>query len=286
MLGVLLAAASALVWGTADFGGGKASQRAPALTVTVISQLIGLPVLIAALILLPGSAHPADLAWGSAAGLAGLAGLVLLYRGLAGGAMAIVAPVTAVTAAVVPMIVGLVVDRTPQPPALVGAVLAVVSIALISLGPGSEAATPDRPTADAFGTTRSTALALAAGAMFGTFFSLLAQTSPGSGMWPLVAVRFTSIGVGLLLMARARLAPRLTGGPLRWAVLAGAGDISANALFLLATRHGLLSVVAPIASLYPVSTVLLALAVDRERVRPLQLAGLGLAAGALVLAAI
>jgi len=54
----------------------------------------------------------------------------------------------------------------------------------------------------------------------------------------------------------------------------------------LATRDGLLSVVAPIAALYPVSTVLLALAVDKERVRPIQIAGLGLAASALVLTAL
>ncbi|MEV0806268.1 hypothetical protein [Micromonospora sp. NPDC050200] len=37
---------------------------------------------------------------------------------------------------------------------------------------------------------------------------------------------------------------------------------------------------------YPASTVLLALAVDRERLRPVQLAGLGFAAGALVLASV
>ncbi|MGE5828408.1 MAG: EamA family transporter, partial [Micromonosporaceae bacterium] len=230
------------------------------------------------------------LAWGMVAGAPGLTGLALLYRGLAGGAMSVVAPITAVTAAVVPMIVGLLVDRTPEPPALIGAVLAVVSIALISLAPGRDAASGgsrgSASLAGSGGLAGSAGLALAAGAMFGTFFALLAQTSSDSGMWPLAAVRFTSIGLGLLLMARVRHTMRLPGPSLGWAVLAGAGDISANALFLLATRHGLLSVVAPIASLYPVSTVLLALAVDKERVRPLQLAGLGLAAGALVLAAI
>jgi hypothetical protein len=48
----------------------------------------------------------------------------------------------------------------------------------------------------------------------------------------------------------------------------------------------MLSVVAPIAALYPVSTVLRARAVDKERVRPLQVVGLGLAATALVLTAV
>jgi drug/metabolite transporter (DMT)-like permease len=72
----------------------------------------------------------------------------------------------------------------------------------------------------------------------------------------------------------------------RWVAAAGAGDVAANALFLFAAREGLLSVVAPIAALYPVSTVLLALFVDKERVRPVQVAGLGLAAAALVLTAV
>jgi drug/metabolite transporter (DMT)-like permease len=64
------------------------------------------------------------------------------------------------------------------------------------------------------------------------------------------------------------------------------GDIAANALYLLAAREGLLSIVAPIAALYPVSTVLLAFGLDKERVRPIQVAGLGLAATALVLTTI
>ena len=67
---------------------------------------------------------------------------------------------------------------------------------------------------------------------------------------------------------------------------AGIGDIGANALYLLATSQGLLSIVAPISALYPVSTVMLALTLDKERVRPIQIAGLGLAAAALVLTAV
>jgi drug/metabolite transporter (DMT)-like permease len=71
-----------------------------------------------------------------------------------------------------------------------------------------------------------------------------------------------------------------------WLLAAGAGDILANAIYLVALRDGLLTVVAPVAALYPVSTVLLAYAVDRERVRAVQLGGLGLAATALVLTAL
>jgi uncharacterized membrane protein len=68
-------------------------------------------------------------------------------------------------------------------------------------------------------------------------------------------------------------------------VSAGVLDMTANVLYLLAVQGGLLSIVAPVASLYPVTTVLLAMLIDRERMRPVQLAGLGLAATALVMAA-
>ena len=232
-------------------------------------------MLLAFVLLIPGQFHAGDVAWGVAAGAAGLLGIVLLYRGLATGAMAIVAPITAVTAALVPMIVGLVLEVTPSALALAGVGCAVIAIALVSLGPRG-----GQVTAGIIG------LSLTAGAMFGIFFALLAQTHDNSGMWPLVAVRLTSIPLGLLIVVRRGMSLRLERPILPWVLFAGLGDIGANALFLLAAREGLLSIVAPIAALYPVSTVLLALAIDKERVRPVQIAGLGLAATALVLTAV
>jgi drug/metabolite transporter (DMT)-like permease len=276
MLPVLFAAASALVWGTGDFCGGKATQRANALPVTVVSQLAALPVLAVCVALIPsGGPGPAALAWGTLAGTAGFGGILLLYRGLAQGAMAVFAPVTAVTSALVPLAVGLAFQRTPSPVALTGAVCAVVAIGLVSVsGNGHVRATP-----------RLILLALAAGALFGLFFTVLSRAGSHAGMWPLVGVRLGSLAVGLLALAATRTPLVLPPRPLAWSVTAGVFDISANALYLAAATRAALSIVAPIAALYPVSTVLLALGVDRERVRPVQLAGLGLAATALVLVA-
>jgi drug/metabolite transporter (DMT)-like permease len=275
VLPIVLAAASALVWGTADFSGGKASQRGNPLAVTVVSQILGVPMLVVCLVFVPGEPRIADLLWGAVAGAAGLAGVVLLYRALAGGAMAVVAPVTAVTAAVVPMTVGLVTSRTPGTVALTGAGCAIVAIALVSLGPGARASV----------TGRLVGLALLAGALFGLFFALVGHASEASGMWPLVGVRAASIGIGLAFAAWARTSLRLSGPVWRWAAIAGPLDTAANALYLAAAFRGHLSIVATIASLYPASTVLLALAVDGERLRAAQVAGLGLAAAALVLSA-
>jgi drug/metabolite transporter (DMT)-like permease len=275
MIAVVLAALSALVWGASDHSGGRASARSRALTVTVVSQILGLPALFVLVPALSGRPDGADLLWGAGAGTAGLLGLVLLYHGLSVGPAAVVAPVTAVTGAVVPMVVGLLTQRAPAPLALVGAGCAVVAIALVSLVPGGGGR------AD----TRVVAIALGSGAAFGVFFSLFAQTGDDAGMWPLVTARAASVGLGGLLLAFAGTGGRPPRATYGWLVVAGFGDLLANALYLLATRDALLSVVAPIAALYPVSTVLLALTLDRERVRPLQLVGLGMAAVALVLAA-
>ncbi len=276
MLPVLLAALSAAVWGVGDFSGGKATQTANALGVTVLSQLAGVPVLAACVVLVAGPAPSLSaLSWGLVAGLAGFGGILLLYQGLARGVMAIFAPVSAVTSALVPLGVGLVVDRAPSAVALAGVACAVAAIGLVSASGGRTGVGP-----------RVVALALASGTLFGVFFVLLGRAGAGAGLWPLVGMRLGSIGVGLLVVAGlARGAFALGGRALRWALLAGPLDILANVLYASAAARGQLAVVAPISALYPVSTVLLALTVDRERVAPVQIAGLGLAAAALVLVA-
>jgi uncharacterized membrane protein len=273
VLPIVLAAACAVLWGTADFCGGKASQRADAVAVTVLSQIFGLPVLVGALILVPGVPGAADLMWGGLAGLAGFVGIALLYRALAAGAMSVVAPITAVTAAVVPLVVGLVLDSSPGTLALSGVACAVLAIGLVSIGPSGGGAVGPALIGQS----------LLAGAMFGAFTSMLGQASAGAGMWSLVGVRATSIGLGLVVVWRTGRSLRLPRH--MWPTVAAAGglDVAANAFYVAAAARGHLSVVAPIASLYPASTVLLALAIDRERLRVLQVAGLGLAATALVL---
>ena len=276
MTSVMLATLSALVWGVADYSGGRASSRVSALSVTVVSQLLGLPVLVLCLLLIPGVATGTDLAWGASAGLAGVLGIIALYRSLSTGAMAVAAPTTAVTAAVVPMAYGLASGERPSVNALVGVVCAVLAIGLVSLGPGGTGRV----------NTEVVGLALLSGALFGVFFILLAKSSDESGMWPLAAARAASISLGLVLVFGRGVSLRLPRPLLGWVATAGVGDIAANALYLIAARDGLISVVAPISSLYPVSTVLCALVLDGERVRPVQLAGLGLAAAALVLTAV
>jgi len=278
MIGLLLAALSGLVWGVGDFSGGKASQRVDALVVVVLSKAASVPLLVVYLVLLPAAVHPMALVWGGAAGVFGVLGMFVFYRALAAGAMAVVAPVSAVTTALLPVVVGLVSGERPGALALTGAACAIVAIGLVSMAPGGDGV---RLTARLLG------LALLSGAGFGLFFIFLGQAGDRAGLWPILGAHLASLVVGgPLLWRRIRGGAGWPGGVARrWLLSAGVLDMSANALYVLAVQRGDLSIVAPVASLYPVSTVLLAMLVDRERMRPVQLAGLGLAATALVLVA-
>jgi drug/metabolite transporter (DMT)-like permease len=280
LLGLLVAAA----YGSADFFGGLSAKKASVSAVVVVSQACGLPWLAVLVLVAGGSATPRVLLLGAAAGAVGGIGLTCLYRGLSIGRMSVVAPITSVGAAVVPAAWGLLRGERPGPLALVGVVLAVVAVGLIS-GTGDEAVDGSHA-GEATAARPYLVLAIVAGVAFGGVFILLAETGDDAGFWPLVAGRIASI----TLLGVAGLATRQSfafGGRAALATVAAAGilDMTANALYLLAARRGLLALVAVLSSLYPASTVLLARLVLKERMLGLQLAGLGLAGAGVVLIA-
>ncbi len=275
-MAVVLALASAVVYGASDFLGGLASRRTSVLGVVAMSQLVGLAALVALLPWLGGPVDGADLAWGAAAGLAGAAGLIVFFRTLAGGVMSVVAPVTALTAAAIPVLVGLLGGDTIGTWAAVGIVLALFAVVLVSAESGLAALRAARPAA--------LAPALLAGTMFGLFFVLLDRTSADAGLTPLVAARTASVGLVVAIALVGRQSLRVTRAALPLVAVSGVGDMSANALFLLATQaDGQLAITGVLASLYPVSTVVLAQVVLRERLVGAQVAGLMAAAAAVVL---
>ena len=274
---ILLALASALVYGTADFLGGLASRRAAALAVTFVSQCAGLASLLVVFPFAHGQGlNGADLAWGAAGGMAGALALVCFYWALAAGTMSVVAPLTAVVSAVVPVITGLALGERPSAWSLAGVVLALPAIALIAHERGPVRARVTRLVLGA---------AVAAGLGFGFFFVALAKTSGDSGMWPLLGARVASVSLLALALVVTRRAPRLPTEVRPMTLVAGVFDTSANALYLAAASRGLLSLVSVIAALYPASTVVLARVVLGERVQRWQFGGFVLAALAVGLVA-
>lgn len=295
-MSVLLAVLSALVWGTADYLGGKASRRAESSVVTLFGQGAGL---LAVLLVIPivGDRVPpaADWGYGFLAGAFGAIALMCLYRAFATGAMTVVAPIAGVTCAVVPAVWGLAAGDRPSGLALAGVAVALVSIALVS-GAGARSGNPGEQRTP----VSAHVLALVAGLGFGSLSVSLSYTSGEGGLWPVVAMRCVSLPLTAFVAWRAvrgsttagpavgtpaRLPWRLGGGVLALALVGGTLDTSANTLFLFSAKNGLLAVVGVIAAMYPAATVTLALLRDRERVSALQTTGLGLAVAALVLVA-
>jgi drug/metabolite transporter (DMT)-like permease len=269
----VLALASAVCYGAADFLGGLTAKRASAIPIVVLSQLSGLALLFVMLPLVP-AATPSrmDHVWGAIAGLTGGVGVALLYRALAIGVMAVVAPTTAICAVAIPVLVAVVMGERLSAVQIAGIVLAIIAIALVSQSnhpePGDhEQPNPSAPRTSAF------SLALLSGLAIGLFFVALAQTNDRAGLWPLVTARFVSVALFASMLLVTSVPRRLPSAIIGTVIAGGALDMLANLLYMIATRSGPLSVVVTLASLYPASTVLLARVVLHERLSLTQWAG-------------
>jgi drug/metabolite transporter (DMT)-like permease len=279
----LLALGSALFYGAADFMGGLSSRRAGAIPVVLISQFSGM-LLLALLIPALPSASPsrADLLWGAAAGLTGGVGVALLYRALAIGTMAVVAPTTAVCAVAIPVLVAVVLGERPVPLAIAGIVLGIISILLVSQQQ-TERTAEQQTGAHRARLPPGVGTAFASGVAIGFFLISLARTRSEGGMWPLLMARMVSVLLFATLALATRASFRMSKRVAALACTAGVIDMLANALYLLASRQGQLSVVVTLTSLYPASTVLLARIILHERLSIWQVTGVVCALAAVTL---
>lgn len=259
----------------ADFSGGLASRRSPALAVVLFAQPLG-GCLALALALGRGetSLPPADIAWSLLAGLSGPTALVFFYRGLATGRIGVVAPVAGVLGAAIPVGVGSVMQGQPAPLQLAGIGLALVSVALVTHTAAGARSVPS-----------GLGLAVLAGCGFGAFFVFLGQVGSGAAFAPLVVVRIAATLLMAAVVVVSRSPWRLSRASLLPAIVAGTLDLGGNLGYVLAAQQGRLDVAAVLASLYPVVTIVLAAAVLREHIGWLQAVGIAAALAAIVLIA-
>jgi drug/metabolite transporter (DMT)-like permease len=273
-----LALLSAVLIGAADFVGGFVSRRVAPAVVACAGQGVGF-VLGIPLALLWGwdALSGRDVALSLASGVAVGLGLVCFYAAMASGVVSLVAPVTAVTGAVLPVTVGILSDERPEPLAVAGIVVALVAVAIVSLAPA------DERTHGTGSPVRALGLAVTAGATFGVFYVLFAEIDESAGLWPVPLQKVSSTLVLLVLVAATGASLR-TVRPIAGTVFAiGACEIVATAFVLVALQRGPLAVASVLASLYPITTVLLARIVLREHLTRPQLAGVALALVAIVL---
>ena len=274
-MATLLALCASVLWGTSDFLGGTTARRFPATAVVWSSQAFALVGLLAVGAATTSFTTGSYLGWGIAAALVGVVGLVSFYAALASGTMGVVAPIAAL-GVVVPVVVG--VAQGDRPAALqgVGVAVAIVGVVLAS-GPEVRDAS--------LGRWRPLALALVAAVGFGLVFVFIAHGARSSTLMTLLTMRATSVVVLTPVVLRGREVHAIHRRDLLVLAAVGAGDVSANACMAVATRHGLLSLVAVLSSLYPAVTVLLARGMHNERLGRLQTLGVtGALAGVVLIA--
>jgi drug/metabolite transporter (DMT)-like permease len=273
VLALGLAFASSVSWGVADFLGGLKSRQLPVLNVLLASQGTGL-VLVGIYMLIRWEPVPGgDFAlWAALSGVAGAIGLAAFYRGLSTGNMGVVAPISA-TAAVVPVAVGIASGDRPAAIQYAGLLLAFIGVVLASR---EEVST---------GTARGAGFALLSALGFGFFFVGMDNASDADIGWAMLGNRITSFSVLLaaFMVLRPPLAVRRPDVPVL--AIVGTLDISANALFAIAATEGLVSLVAVLGSLYPLTTVALAALILRERPHRTARIGVALALGGVALIA-
>lgn len=266
---LVLAFCSSVTWGFGDFLGGLLSRRLPLLNVIVGSQLAGLITI--ALFMLVDRPTPPGLEFAGFAVLsafAGVGGLACFYRGLAIGNMGVVAPISS-TAAVIPLVIGLASGDRPSALASIGLGLAIAGVAVAS----REEVGRGRVTGQM---AQGTVLGILSAVGFGFFFAAMDKASDGGVGWALFVNRIAgvSILVGAILMLRPPLAAARSDLPLL--ALIGVLDVSANGMFAVASTKGLISLVAVLGALYPLTTITLARLVLGER--PDRVAQIGVAA--------
>jgi drug/metabolite transporter (DMT)-like permease len=267
-----LALLASLIWGLADFLGGAYSRRLHTAYVMLWSSAAGV-LGIAAVLALGGWRPPgAYLWWGVGASLFGTLGGALFYRALAVGTMSVVAPIAG-TGLVFPVVGGLLRGERPSALQLAGIVLAAVGVVLAS-GPELRGAGDQR---------RAVLYAVLAAGGFGGALTLIPHGGEGRWAMTTAALMATSLlGTVAYVLARSPPTPRLPRTDAAGVVGIGLLNVAALGLYAYASTRGLVAVVAVLASLYSVVTVVLAQIVYGERLRGVQLGGVVVAFGGVV----
>jgi drug/metabolite transporter (DMT)-like permease len=275
LLGLLAAGA----WGVGDFSGGMSSKfaggtvrstlRVARITYTCSAAVLILAALLRHDVLPQGWPLAAALAAGIIVGFAGTA----FYAALAQGAMGASAAASGLLAAAIPALFAIWADGTPGWRRGLGFVTAAIAIWLIAAG-------------DAEHEERQTILlAVSAGAAFGVYFILMKYAGTSGIVWPIAITRIAAVATctGILFFVRGEALPPVKPGIARWVLTSTTFDTAGNLLFIAATQAGRLDVASVLSSLYPAGTILLAAWHLKERPTRRQIAGMAIAALAVVL---
>ncbi|MDA3030383.1 MAG: DMT family transporter [Actinomycetota bacterium] len=266
-MATILALFSSLLWGSADFLGGKLTKRYPALAVTALSQSFGLVTGILIVVISSSWLSP-SLSWsnyllpGVFAGLLGFIGLIAFYTGLATGQMGVVAPISALSV-LIPLTIAFINGEKPNSMQLSGMSIALIG-AVFASGPEIKSGMTIRPLV----------YAVIAAFGFGGAVAFIAQGSSSSAIMTMTTMRLTTFIVSLFLLAKYRTLGGLSKKNIPILIVIGAADFIANLFLGVATTKGLVSLAVVLGSLYPIVTALLAFKLLQERLQKVQYVGI------------
>ena len=269
MFAVVLALTSSLSYGVSDYLGGLKSKVLPLITVLMVSHAVALLAITTTLALTVGEMPDSKyFAYGMLAGVCEAVGIAALYQGLAVGKMSIVAAVAA-TAPMVPVLVSLLTGEVPGAIQALGIIIAVGGVCMLALGSRNE----NEPHAlNKPGVSIFFGLLTALG--LGSFLLAMDAAADGSVQWALITARITSVGLFAFAFLAIRPEGELKTGDWGSLALIGLLILIADLFYAVAATKGLLSVVAVLASLYPVVTILLARFHLGERLTRSQVTGI------------
>jgi drug/metabolite transporter (DMT)-like permease len=272
----LLALLSSLLWGTADFEGGRLSKKHPPIAVLGFSQVLGL--IFGLVLMVITGAWKADalgsdgyLIAGIFAGFFGYAGLLCLYAGLSTGRMGVVSPISSM-GAVIPLIYALANGDTLSVITSIGVVLALVGVFCAS-GPELNQGLPLKPLL----------LALGAAFGFGIALTLMSIGSQSSALMTMVAMRAATFVVTASIAIKYRSIGNFSAKEYPGLAFMGISDFLANLLLGIACNNGLVSIAMVLGSLFPIATAVLAFKFLHERLHKVQYVGIILAVAGVAL---
>ncbi len=278
-MATLLALLSGLLWGSADFEGGRLSKKHPAIAVLGITQVIGLLTGIIIVVISKGWLTPSVTSAsyflpGMCAGISGFLGLICLYTGLSTGRMGVVSPISALSA-IIPLGYAIYKGDRLSTITAIGIALALIG-AFCASGPEINNGLPIKP------------LILALGAMlgFGVALVFMAIGSKTSALMTMTTMRASSVSFILLIAVRSRSIGNFSKIESPKLIFIGSADFLANLLLGIACNRGLVSVAMVLGSLYPIFTVMMAYKFLHERLHKIQYVGVALAvAGVAIISA-
>lgn len=262
---VLLSVCAAFFWGVADFGAGLVSRRVSVLVVTGGMLVVGAfasGVLI--LVSSPPGLEARTVALALLAGGVTAVGLTALYRALALGPMSIVAPISA-AGVIIPVAAGLAAGDRPSVLQLLG-VFAAISGMIVVVSRSDDATGSTEG-----GRIRYESVTLAVIAAIGLGFYYLAADGVDAGQtnWFVCLGQLTA-GLALSVAVLAVRPPAPERRQSLQIVILGLLGLSAWLLSTAAIRSGQISLTTTVTSLYPLVTVILAIALTHESLDRIQ----------------